>query len=120
MEKSSYDNERLKQARLEKLGTNNPICGMCGENRWWHIEQHHIAGQKRDTTVGLICVSCHCDVTKDQKDHLPFDPEADSLLDTVGNFLLGLADMLKKIVEKLYEFGNALIERSKCQSDLTV
>ena len=34
------------------------------------------------------------------------------MLDSIGHFLLGLADMLRLIVEKLSAFGLALIERA--------
>lgn len=110
--KPSSDYERRKQARLEKLGTDKPVCGMCGNKDWRTIEQHHPAQQKRDDTVVLICANDHRIVTDDQKDHPEFDPAADPLLDKIGHFLLGMADMLKLIVEKLYEFGHALIERA--------
>ena len=36
----------------------------------------------------------------------------DPFLQSVGNFLLGLADMLAIIIERLYEFGEALITRA--------
>jgi hypothetical protein len=120
MENSSLDYERRKQARLEKLGTNCPKCGVCGQNDWRCIEQHHIASHGRDEAIALLCANHHRIVTDDQKDHPPFDPNADPLLDTIGQFLLGLADILKIIVEKLLEFGHALIERAKPQSGLKV
>lgn len=120
MENSSLKYERRKQTRLEKLGTNNPICGTCGNCDWRCIQKHHPDDHKRDEVTVLLCANCHCIVTDDQKDHPCFDPEADPLLDKIGHFLLGLADMLKIIVEKLLEFGQALIERSKTQSGLTV
>jgi hypothetical protein len=40
--------ERRKQRRLEKLGTNNPVCGICGERDWRCLEDHHVADYKRD------------------------------------------------------------------------
>lgn len=109
---SPSDYERRKQARLEKLGTNNPICGICGDQHWNRIELHHIGGQQRDEAVVRICANCHRDASDSQKDHPPFNPAADPLLDQIGHFLLGLADMLMLIVEKLYEFGHALLERA--------
>ena len=47
-----------------------------------------------------------------QKDHPPVDPNADPMLAVIGHFLLGLVDMLRIIVEKLQEFGAALIVRA--------
>ena len=115
MTNPSPDYERRKQARLEKLGTNDPKCGVCGLDNWLCIELHHVAGQKHDETVVLLCANHHRTVTDDQKNHPSSSPAGDPFLDTVGRFLLGLADMLKTVVEKLYEFGKALIERAKSQ-----
>ena len=112
MTKSPSDYERRKQSRLEKLETDNPICGICGNKDWRMIEQHHPAQQMRDDMVVLVCANHHRIVTDDQKDHPPLDPAADPLLDKIGHFLLGLANMLKLIVEKLYEYGHALIKRA--------
>ncbi len=105
--------ETRKQRRLEKLGTNHPRCGTCGENRWQCIEQHHVPGRKidPDTTV-LECRNCHRVLSDDQLDHPASDPSADATLQAIGLFLLGLADLLKLAIEKLTEFGLALTERA--------
>jgi hypothetical protein len=100
--------------RLEKLGTNDPHCGTCGENDDRTLELHHVAGRKHDGTMVPICRNCHRKVTDDQVDHPPFDPNADPLLASIGHFLLGLADMLTIILPKLSAFGLALIGRSAC------
>ena len=34
------------------------------------------------------------------------------MLDAIGHFLLGLADMLRRIIERLTAFGLELIERA--------
>lgn len=104
--------ERRKQNRLEALGTNEPRCGMCGETDWRTIELHHVADHGRDEATVLICRNCHRKVSDDQKDHPSFNPAADPVLDRIGHFLLGLADMLRLIVEKLHAFGHTLIHRA--------
>lgn len=35
--------EIRKQRRLEKLRTNSPLRGECGENDWRCLELHHVA-----------------------------------------------------------------------------
>ena len=112
MNKHELAKETRKQRRCEALGTNHPRCGMCGEKDWRCIELHHIADYGRDDATVCICRNCHRKVSNDQKDHPVFDANADTMLDTIGHFLLGLADMLRLIVEKLYSFGLALIERA--------
>lgn len=104
--------ERRKQRRLEVLGSNEPRCGMCGEDDWRCLELHHVADHGRDEATARICRNCHRKVSDDQKDHPAFDPDADPMLDRIGHFLLGLADMLRLIVEKLYAFGLTLIDRA--------
>lgn len=104
--------ETRKQRRLEILGTNAPRCGICGESDWRCMELHHIADHGRDDATVCICRNCHRKVSDDQRDHPPFNPNADTVLDSIGHFLLGLADMLRIIVERLYAFGRSLIERA--------
>jgi len=104
--------EKRKQARLGKLGTNNPICPTCGETDWRCMEVHHVAGQKLDAFTVIACANCHRKLTDEQKDHPKPDDASDPLLNQIGHFLLGLADMLTLVVEKLSEFGRALIDRA--------
>jgi len=109
---SQDDYERRKQSKLHKLGTNNPRCAICGNSDWRVIEEHHPAGRKNDELVVLICANHHRILSYVQKDHKETEPNADELLARIGNFLLGLADMLALILQRLYEFGEALIARA--------
>ncbi len=111
MDKKQLAKETRKQRRLEALGTNNPHCGMCGENDWRCIELHHVADHGCDDTMVRLCRNCHRKVSDDQKDHPLFDPNADPMLHAIGRFLLGFADMLVALVEKLRVFALYLIER---------
>ena len=112
MTDEELNREKRKQARLQRLGTNDPRCGMCGENDDRCMELHHVADFKRDDATVCICRNCHRKMSDDQRDHPAFNPIADPMLDAIGHFLLGLADMLRIIVTKLYEFGLALIARA--------
>ncbi len=109
--------EIRKQRRLERLGTNDPICGTCGFTRSTALERHHVAGRKHDSATAISCRNCHRDVTDSQKDHPAFDPAADSLLQTIAFFLFGLADLLELAIEKLTEFGLALFDRAKTANE---
>jgi hypothetical protein len=104
--------EAKLQARLEKLGVNDPVCGMCGETDPRTFELDHLAGRKQDDFTNQICANDHRKMTFEQSLAPPMHPKADSLLYAIGRFLIGLADMLSEIIGKLYEFGIALIERS--------
>lgn len=112
MDKIELAREARKQNRLERFGTNTPRCGVCGEADDRCLEAHHVAGRKHDDITVLVCWNCHRKVSDDQKDYPAFDPDADAFLCAVGQFLLGLAELLRLIVEKLITFGNELIERA--------
>ncbi|MBY0344660.1 MAG: hypothetical protein K2Q29_12465 [Sphingomonadales bacterium] len=105
--------EIRKQRRLEKLGTNSPICGTCGEADYRTLEKHHVAGRKYDPDTVIACRNCHRKVSDDQKDHPAIDANADAMLSAIGMFLLGLVDLLELVIDKLSAFGLALIERAK-------
>ena len=105
--------EIRKQRRLEKLGTNSPICGTCGEADYRTLEKHHVAGRKHDPDTVITCRNCHRKVSDEQKDHPAIDANADAMLSAIGMFLLGLADLLELMIDKLTAFGLALNERAK-------
>lgn len=102
--------ERRKQAALEKLGSHHPRCMVCGVDDWRCLERHHIAGRTYDEVGAILCRNCHRKVSDDQRDHPAKLPDDTSITEErVGHFLLGLADLLRLLVEKLVEFGHALI-----------
>ena len=112
MTDQELDREIRRQGRLERLCTNLPSCGTCGENDDRALERHHVAGRKHDPATVIVCRNCHRKVSDDQKDHPRLVADADASLHAIGLFLLGLADLLKLAFEKLTEFGLALIERA--------
>jgi hypothetical protein len=105
--------EKRKQRRLEKLGSNDPICCLCGIDDWRVLEIHHVADCDAESVTVVICANCHKIVTDAQRDHPPHGEVADPFLERVGRFLLGLAELLKVAVETLFAFGKALIERAR-------
>lgn len=113
IDKSEIARESRKQRRLEQLGTNEPRCGTCGEADWRCLELHHVADHARDDLTVISCRNCHRKRSDEQKDHPLSAPDNDPLLDRIGHFLLGLADMLRALIDKLYAFGLALIERAR-------
>jgi hypothetical protein len=112
MNDEEWKREERKLRRLEKLGTNEPVCGMCSESAWECLELHHVAGQHHDDTTVILCRNCHRKVSFDQEFVPPFDPHADPVLAAIGQFLVGLALLFRRIIETLEKFGRELIERS--------
>ena len=103
------DKEARKQKRLETLGDNNPACVVCGENNPHCLELHHIAGQAYDDDTTPVCRNCHRKLSDDQKDHPKAIDKSPTTIEAIGHFLLGLADLFMLLVEKLRDFGQALI-----------
>ena len=105
--------EASLQARLDKLGVNDPVCGMCGETDPRTFELHHPAGQKQDGEfTSQICANDHRKMSFEQSLLPPMPVGADPMLYAIGRFLIGIADMFGPMIAKLYELGIALIERS--------
>lgn len=119
MTDNEINREIRKQRRLERLGSNAPICGTCGEADDRTLELHHVAGRKHDDATTIICRNCHRKVSDDQKDHPACPASADQMLHSIGLFLLGLAELLRLAVEKLVEYGNSLIVRAASISAAT-
>jgi len=113
MDTKSHEKEVRKQKRLETLGTNNPVCVICGEDDYRCLEQHHIAGQTYSDELSTVCRNCHRRLSDDQKDHPPLIGKRPVTYETIGHMLLGLADLFALLVIKLKEFGNFLIESSR-------
>ena len=110
----SKDDERRKEARFSTLGTRTPRCPCCGETSWVCFELHHVSQRLFDRRFTIpICANCHRKLSEMQKDHPMFDNSADPFLQNLVHFLLGLADMLELIVEKLREFASPLMDRAR-------
>ncbi len=107
------DKEIRKQKRLEILGSNHPVCVICGEDSWECLEQHHIAGQHFSDDLCTICRNCHRKLSDDQRDHPKRLENNPSSLETIGHLLIGLADFFALLVERLKEYGTHLIETAK-------
>ncbi len=110
---TSKDPEYRKQKRLETLGTNHPVCIICGEDDWRCLEEHHVAGQAYADDLSIICRNCHRKLSDDQKNHPELIGQKPVSHEVIGHMLLGLADFLALLVIKLKEFGNFLIEASR-------
>jgi hypothetical protein len=106
------EQERRKQKALERLGTNNPVCVLCGETDWRCLELHHLAGKPFDGALAIVCRNCHRKLSDMQKDHPQPTSTPPDALDRIGHFLLGLADLFALLVAKLREFGEFMIEQA--------
>jgi methionyl-tRNA synthetase len=109
--KDGLQREIRKQRALERLNSDNPRCIYCGEADWRCLESHHIAGRAYDEERAVVCRNCHRKLSDMQRDHpVALESEEPPYLEKIGHFLLGLADLLEMLIEKLREYGMVLIE----------
>src|SRR4051812_31175250 len=110
------ERERRKQKALERLGTNNPVCVLCEETDWRCLELHHVAGKEFHGALATVCRNCHRKLSDMQKDHpKPIASQPDPF-ESLGHFLLGLADLFQLLVAKLREFGEIVFAQAGVRS----
>ncbi len=108
--KDDLNKEKRRQKALERLGTNTPQCVHCGESDYRCLEAHHIAGRAFDDETVVMCRNCHRKLSDSQKDHpKPLGDEC-CILERMGHYLLGLADLFEMLVARFRELGKTLIE----------
>jgi len=113
MNKEEGEKERRRQKAYERLGSAKSVCCICGEANPHCLEHHHIAGRHYDETTVQICMNCHRKLSDEQKGHPSALHETPSMLERAGHMLLGLADFLALLIEKLREFGKSLISEAR-------
>jgi hypothetical protein len=103
--------ERYRRA-LQRLGTDYPACCICGEDNPHCLELHHLPGQTFGDEKVPVCRNDHRKLSDAQKDHPDPLGKQPSMLERIGHFLLGLADIFKLLSGSLTEFGKYLINRA--------
>jgi hypothetical protein len=104
------DDEDRRQRQLRRFGTQNPICVTCGESDPVVLELHHIARQKHNDDLSIVCANCHRKLSTKQRNHVPpGSRETVEELGRCGHYLLGLADLLEMVVNTLRRLGADLL-----------
>ena len=108
--------ERRRRQAQERLGATKIACPLCGETNPHCFEKHHLAQKKfdKDFTIGL-CMNCHRKLSDPQKDHPKPLRSNPNWLEQGGHLLLGLADFLVFLVEKLKDLGLKMIEAARAE-----
>ena len=102
--------ERRRQRVLERLGSNNPRCVVCGYDDPHVLQRHHIAGRAFDDESVVVCANHHGPLSDWQKDHPRQHGRQPSDFERIGHFLLGLADLFEMLLKRLREFAAKLFE----------
>lgn len=102
--------------RFRQAGFPEPRCPICGDDRIWRLQLDHIAGDKNDDTCWPLCGNCHADRTFAQQTLEPGDADPanpKNVFEVIGRWLLGIAEWLELIVDKLWQFGKFLIDLAR-------
>jgi hypothetical protein len=111
--------ETRRQNRFDKLGTDHPICACCPETDWRCMEVHHLEGERFGKTLINVCRNCHRKLSDMQFDHPQELGAPPTTIESIGHFLMGLADLFLLLAGKLWEFGEYLIEQARNQMPKT-
>jgi hypothetical protein len=95
MDNKDYQRECRRQARLERLGSNNPTCLFCPENDPCCLELHHLSGRAFGDESVVVCRNCHGKLSEKQREHPPALTTDPNTLERRGRLLLGIADALE-------------------------
>jgi len=79
----------------------------------WRLELDHIAGQKHDPATRPLCRNCHAHRTFLQKLEPPVSDDPENVFEVIGRWLLGIAEWFELLIEKLYQFGEFLIDLAR-------
>jgi len=99
--------------RFRKAGFPQPKCALCSESRIWCLELDHIAGQKHDQACWPLCCNCHAERSFLQSLEADGCDDPKNPLEVIGRWLLGITEWLELIIDKLYQYGNFLIDLAK-------
>ena len=102
--------EIRKQKCFERLGSNHPVCIICGEADWRCLEEHHIAGRAYGDDLAIICRNCHRKLSDDQKDHPKTISSKPTQLESLCHLLLGRADLFDQLAKSDREIALVLIK----------
>jgi hypothetical protein len=105
--------EMEMRERFRGAGFPDPKCVTCGEAKIWRLQLDHIAGQAHDDTCAPLCCNCHLERTFMQNREPKGGHHLKNVLEVIGRWLLGIAEWFELILEKLYLFGEFLIELAK-------
>lgn len=109
-DKIALNRAKRRERAHERLGSNEPRCLHCDEDFPHCLELHHISGRAMHDDVVIACRNCHRKLTEFQKDHPPILSEPPHILEVIGRYLLGIADLFRLLIGRLDEFGRKLIE----------
>ncbi len=106
--------ELRRESDYKRLRTRNPVCLSCGySNHPAVMELAHIAPRQFHDDGGVLCSNCHREMSDTEKD-LSYAPQSiNPQMETIGRYLLALAEWFQRIAATIALFGAWLLEQSE-------
>ena len=113
--KKTYpDKDTRLEQKYRKLGTREPICAGCGYRKSPYAFEHaHVVPRKYGDETVLLCRNCHREQSDGEKDHSYEPTTANPKMETIGRYLVAVADFLKMIANTLADYGAWLMDQAK-------
>jgi hypothetical protein len=103
-----------RQKGYRRLEVKSICCPLCGETDPAAFEKDHIEGRNHGDVTYALCVTCHRKRTARQRtEHPPAGPDPRNDFEVAARFLLGAADFLEFIVERMRKVSDMLLRLAK-------
>jgi len=108
------DIDTRRERDYRRLRTRNPICVGCGySNSPAAMELAHIAPRKFHGDAVVLCSTCHREQSDTEKDYSYAPQSNNPQMETIGRYLLALAEFFRMIAKTAAEYGQWLLEQSE-------
>lgn len=106
--------DERRERDYRRLRTRNPICLSCGySNHPAAMELSHIAPRKFHDDGGVLCSNCHREMSDSEKDFSYSPQSINPTMETIGRYLLALAEWFTRIAETIAAFGHWLLYQAE-------
>ena len=111
---TSTNEDKRREADFKRLRTRNPVCLSCGySDHPAALEFAHIAPRKFHDDGGVLCSNCHREQSDQEKDFSYAPTTGNPMMETIGRYLLAVAEWLKRIADTFITFGEWLLEQAE-------
>lgn len=109
MTETEMRRETRRQKALDRLGSDNPRCRVCGQNYVGCLELHHLEGEAFGQTLVVVCRNCHRKLSDLQKDDPPQIGDPPSAVERAVHFLSGLQHLFAELGKSCEHHRDSLI-----------
>ena len=106
--------ERAKKRRkFDAAGIYIHVCVTCPQDDPLCLTFEHLAGQKHDDAVTLVCMNCKAERDCYQREEPKPSDNPRNVFEVIGRWLLGMASYFEILAANLHRFGEFLINLAK-------